>query len=125
MGHPEDTTQFPTLDQQTDPCFFLHYLDAGIDTGPMLAHARPSIVHGDGPHDIGNKTIVAAAEVLLRAAAAHLAGTARPVSQWPGGRLYQRKNFSANAVRTGIAEPSGSSTRAYLLRMDIPGPIDA
>ena len=78
----------------------IHYLDAGIDTGPMLAHARPSILHGDGPHDIGNKTIVAAADALLRAAAAHLAGTARPVSQWPGGRLYQRKNFSANAVRT-------------------------
>jgi methionyl-tRNA formyltransferase len=78
----------------------IHYLDAGIDTGPMLAHARPSIAHGDGPHDIGNKTIVAAADALVRAAAAHLAGTARPVPQWPGGRLYQRKNFSANAVRT-------------------------
>jgi ubiquinone/menaquinone biosynthesis C-methylase UbiE len=24
-----DTTQFPTLDQQTDPRFFIHYLDAG------------------------------------------------------------------------------------------------
>jgi ubiquinone/menaquinone biosynthesis C-methylase UbiE len=29
MGHPGDTTQFPTLDQQTDPRFFIHYLDAG------------------------------------------------------------------------------------------------
>jgi methionyl-tRNA formyltransferase len=78
----------------------VHYLDAGIDTGPILAHARPAIEQGDGPHDLGNKTIVAAVHALLRAASAHLSGTARPVPQWDGGRLYQRKDFSADAVRT-------------------------
>ena len=77
----------------------IHYLDAGIDTGPILAHARPRIDRDDGPHDIGNKTIIAAVEALLRAAAAHVAGAARPVPQWTGGRLYQRKNFTADAVR--------------------------
>jgi len=78
----------------------IHYLDAGIDTGPILSHARPQIARGDGPHDIGNKTIVAAAQALLRAAAAHVSGVARAVPQWSGGRLYQRKDFSADAVRT-------------------------
>jgi methionyl-tRNA formyltransferase len=78
----------------------IHYLDAGIDTGPILMHVRPSIEHGDGPHDVGNKTIAAAAQALLRAASAHVAGTAHAVAQWPGGRLYQRKDFSADAVRT-------------------------
>jgi len=78
----------------------IHYLDAGIDTGPILAHARPHIERGDGPHDLGNKTIAAAAQALLRAASAHTAGIARPVSQWGGGRLYQRKDFNADAVRT-------------------------
>lgn len=78
----------------------IHYLDAGIDTGPIVAHARPAIEQGDGPHDLGNKTIAAAVHALLRAASAHLAGTARPVPQWGGGRLYQRKDFSADAVRT-------------------------
>jgi ubiquinone/menaquinone biosynthesis C-methylase UbiE len=29
MEHTGDTTQFPTLDQQTDPRFFIQYLDAG------------------------------------------------------------------------------------------------
>ncbi len=77
----------------------IHYLDAGIDTGPMLAHARPDITRGDGPHDIGNKTIVAAVDALLVAAASHVGGTARPVPQWSAGRLYQRKDFSADAVR--------------------------
>src|SRR5688572_3064834 len=78
----------------------IHYLDAGIDTGPIIAHARPLIERGDGAHDVGNKTIVAAVAALLRAAAAHRAGTAQPVPQWQGGRLYQRKDFSADAVRT-------------------------
>jgi hypothetical protein len=78
----------------------IHYLDAGIDTGPILAHARPRIDHGDGPHDIGNKTIVAAADALLEAATAHVAGQARAVPQTGGGRLYQRKDFNADAVRT-------------------------
>jgi folate-dependent phosphoribosylglycinamide formyltransferase PurN len=78
----------------------IHYLDAGIDTGPILSHARPQIERGDGPHDIGNKSIVAAAQALLRAAAAHVSGIARAVPQWSGGRLYQRKDFSADAVRT-------------------------
>jgi folate-dependent phosphoribosylglycinamide formyltransferase PurN len=78
----------------------IHYLDAGIDTGPIIAHARPLIERGDGPHDLGNKTIVAAVQALLRAAAAHTAGVTRPVPQWNGGRLYQRKDFSAGAVRT-------------------------
>jgi folate-dependent phosphoribosylglycinamide formyltransferase PurN len=77
----------------------IHYLDAGIDTGPIIFHARPSIERGDGPHDVGNKTIAAAAHALLRAASAHLSGVVRAVPQWSGGRLYQRKDFSADAVR--------------------------
>lgn len=77
----------------------IHYLDAGIDTGPILAHARPDIARGDGPHDIGNKTIVAAASALVRAARAHVAGRAVAAPQTGGGRLYQRKDFSADAVR--------------------------
>jgi folate-dependent phosphoribosylglycinamide formyltransferase PurN len=77
----------------------IHYLDAGIDTGPIISHARPAIERGDGPHDLGNKAIVAAAHALLLAAAAHVAGVARAVPQSGGGRLYQRKDFSADAVR--------------------------
>jgi folate-dependent phosphoribosylglycinamide formyltransferase PurN len=77
----------------------IHYLDDGIDRGPILAHARPAIASGDGPHDLGNKTIVAAVDAALAAARAHVAGRARAVPQWRTGRLYQRKQFNADAVR--------------------------
>jgi folate-dependent phosphoribosylglycinamide formyltransferase PurN len=77
----------------------IHYLDAGIDTGAIIAHARPAIAPGDGPHDLGNKTIVAAARLLADAAEAHCARRVRAVPQTGGGRFYQRKDFTAEAVR--------------------------
>lgn len=79
----------------------IHYLDAGIDTGPILAHARPEIGLGDGPHDLGNKTIQAGCEMLIRTAQKHFEeGPLRGVTQWQKGRFYQMKDFSAEAVRT-------------------------
>ena len=77
----------------------IHYLDAGIDTGPIVAHARPAVAPGDGPHDLGNKTIVAAARLLADAAEAHVGGRVAPSPQHGAGRLYQRKDFTADAVR--------------------------
>ena len=78
----------------------VHYLDAGIDTGPLIAHARPTFDPSDGPHDVGNKAIIAGADTLVRAARAHAAGILKPVQQTSKGHLYQRKHFSADAVRT-------------------------
>lgn len=92
----------------------IHYLDAGIDTGPIVSHARPSIEAGDGPHDLGNKTIVAAAQTLLLAAGAHVSRAVRAVPQWSGGRLYQRKDFSADAVRALYRNFDTSMIAEYL-----------
>lgn len=77
----------------------IHVLDAGIDTGPILAHVRPTIEPADGPHELGNKTIREAAAVLADAAEAVARGGLRGVAQNGRGRLYQRKDFTADAVR--------------------------
>ncbi len=77
----------------------IHYLDAGIDTGPIIQHVRPEIRPADGPHDLGNRTIVAAADAVVAAALAHAAGRVVAEPQIPGGRLYRRKDFSAEAVQ--------------------------
>lgn len=92
----------------------VHYLDLGIDTGPMLAHARPDIAHDDGPHDVGNKAIVAAVPVLAAAAAAHVDGQTRGVPQASSGRLYQRKDFSADAIRRLHANFATGMLQEYL-----------
>lgn len=94
------TNFWPLVNGEPEYCgATIHFLDAGVDTGPIIAHARPAIVAGDGPHDIGNKTIIAAADALADAAVAHAAAPMAGVRQWDGGRVYRRADFSAAAVR--------------------------
>ena len=75
------------------------FLDAGVDSGPIIVHARPEIASADGPHDIGNKAIVAAAAALAEAALAFAHGPLPAVPQSGTGRVYRRADFSADAVR--------------------------
>jgi phosphoribosylglycinamide formyltransferase 1 len=77
----------------------IHYLDTGIDTGPIVAHVRPGIRRKDGPHDIGNRTIIAATAIFAEAALAHHRHGLATVPQSGVGRLFQRKQFNADAVR--------------------------
>jgi len=77
----------------------IHYLDSGIDTGPIISHVRPDIDRADGPHELGNKAIYAAAEGMVKAVKAHHRGRLRSHPQTWKGRLYQRKDFNAEAVR--------------------------
>lgn len=94
----------------------IHYLDAGIDTGPIIAHVRPAWRVDDGPHDVGNRTIVAAAPVLVQAARAHLDRRVRARPQTGGGRLYRRKDFSAMAVKRLYDQFATGMVAEYLER---------
>jgi hypothetical protein len=93
----------------------IHFLDAGVDSGPILAHVRPEISRADGPHDIGNKTIVAAAEALATIASAHASRPLGGVPQTGDGRLYKRADFSADAVRRLYANFENGMIDEYLL----------
>jgi phosphoribosylglycinamide formyltransferase-1 len=92
----------------------IHYLDAGLDSGPIIAHVRPEIARGDGPHDIGNRTIAAAAVVLAEVARAHALAPLPAVPQRGGGRLYFRRHFSADAVRRLVANVEHGMVDEYL-----------
>ncbi len=85
-----------------------------MDTGPVIAHVRPDIRRGDGPHDIGNKTIVAAADALATAAVAHAISPLRGVVQRGDGRVYKRADFSADAVNRLYANFADGMIDAYL-----------
>ena len=94
------TNFWPLVNGEPEYCgATIHFLDAGVDTGPIIAHARPAVAVGDGPHELGNKTIIAAVEALADAAIAHAAAPLAGVVQWEGGRVYRRADFSAAAVR--------------------------
>ena len=60
------TNFWPLVNGEPEYCgATIHYLDAGVDTGPdHRARAARAWRAGDGPHEIGNKTIVAAADAL-------------------------------------------------------------
>ena len=76
----------------------IHDLDERIDAGPILAHIRPAMDAHDGPHDLGNKTIREAAALLAEVAHAVARGGVSGTPQMTRGRLYQRKDFNAQAV---------------------------
>ncbi len=94
------TNFWPLVNGEPEYCgATIHFLDAGVDSGPIITHVRPAIDRGDGPHEIGNKTIVAAVTALATAAAAHVHAPLSGVPQTSSGRLYKRADFSADAVR--------------------------
>lgn len=92
----------------------IHYIDAGIDTGPMIAHARPMMTETDGPHDLGNKTIVAAADAQIKAAMMHVKKRLPAVPQQGEGKLYKNKDLNADAVRRMQENFKRGMIRGYL-----------
>jgi folate-dependent phosphoribosylglycinamide formyltransferase PurN len=93
------TNFWPLVNGEPEYCgATVHYLDGGVDSGPIIAHVRPELRADDGPHDIGNRIIVGAAAVMAEAALALGRGPVRGVEQTGDGRVYRRADFSAAAV---------------------------
>jgi folate-dependent phosphoribosylglycinamide formyltransferase PurN len=78
----------------------IHLLDAGIDSGPILGHARPTIVAEDMPHTIGCKAIIAGIEKMIAVLRDLDRGHIAPVPQWdvPNPRVYLRKDYHPRQV---------------------------
>jgi methionyl-tRNA formyltransferase len=109
------TNFWPLVNREPEYCgATIHFLDDGVDSGPVIAHVRPEMHDDDGPHEIGNRTIVSAASALADAAIALDAGGVRSVAQSGGGRLYKRADFSADAVRRLSANVADGMIGEYL-----------
>ncbi len=79
----------------------IHLIDAGIDSGPIVRHARPKIVTGDMPHTIGCKAILAGIEAVKKSLfILERDGELHTESQWkvPAPRLYLRKDYDPRHV---------------------------
>jgi methionyl-tRNA formyltransferase len=92
----------------------IHYLDAGIDSGPIITRVRPDMRPTDGPHDVGNRAIISAAAVLTQVADAHARQPLAATPQGGGGRLYLRRHFTADAVRQCYRNFSDGMIADYL-----------
>lgn len=90
------TNFYPLLNEEPEYIgATIHHIDAGIDSGSILAHARPRIAADDMPHTIGCKAIVAGIEKMITVLGRLASGSARSVAQWevPDARLYLRKDY--------------------------------
>ena len=93
----------------------LHWIDAGIDTGGIICHVRPKIESGDTMHEIGCKTVAASAQCMGKLFSLLDRGISLPgISQWEQGKLYQRKDFDAQAVQTARRNMAEGLVAAYL-----------
>ncbi len=79
----------------------IHLIDAGVDSGAILQHARPHITNGDTPHSIGNKAIKEGASALCWALREYHAGAIQPVPQWnePEARHIRFRDFNPTVLK--------------------------
>lgn len=93
----------------------LHWIDEGIDTGGIICHVRPEIESNDTMHEIGCKTIAASAQCMRQLFSLLDRGVSLPgISQWQQGKLYQRKDFNAQAVQIARLNMAEGLVENYL-----------
>ena len=79
----------------------IHRLDAGIDSGPILRHARPAIQAGDRPHSIGCKAIASGTDAMIEVLKEMENGCdLTGIPQWhePHARVYYRRDYHPRQV---------------------------
>lgn len=80
----------------------LLHIDAGIDTGDIIAHTRPEIELGDTVHTIGCKTIIAGTNTLIECLKKVKAGESlQRIKQWevPSEKYYTNKDFTEDILK--------------------------
>lgn len=79
----------------------IHLLDHGIDSGPILEHARPVIEENDRPHSLGCKAIASGIEAMVQVLTRLNRGEAvTAVPQWkePRSKVYYRRDYHPRDV---------------------------
>lgn len=114
------TNFYPLLNEEPEYVgATIHLIDVGIDSGAILAHARPRIERGDGPHDIGCKAIEAGAEKLISVVPEWLSGRREPLPQWKPDRprVYLRRDYHPRQVAELYDKLKAGMLERYLDRM--------
>lgn len=92
----------------------IHRIDIGIDSGPIIHQARPVIEPADTPHTIGCKTIITGTDLMIQTLFEIEANTVKSFPQVKGvGRLYKRKDFSAQDVKVVLEKVDKGLIEAY------------
>ena len=82
--------QWAILDDEPETGVTIMKMDAGLDTGPMLAQARTPIAPEDNAQTLHDRLAELGASLLLNTLRAYSAGQLQPIPQ-PDGASYARK----------------------------------
>lgn len=97
----------------------LLHIDAGIDTGDIIAHVRPTIELGDTVHTIGCKTIMSGTKKLLGCMDLVRSGKELPrVKQRgiPNARYYRNSDFTDEIALEYLRKIEGGLIEKHLAR---------
>jgi folate-dependent phosphoribosylglycinamide formyltransferase PurN len=79
----------------------IHLAVERVDAGGILLQVRPSAERTDRSHELGTKTIMQGFEAMATVLTLYLKGQVLPHRQdLSQGRVFKRKDFNAEAVRT-------------------------
>jgi hypothetical protein len=95
----------------------IHLIDLGIDSGPIIHQGRPHIERSDDPHTIGCKAIMVGTDLMIRALKENEQGALRYHMQVRDkGKLYKRKDFSAQHVTAVLRKLDDGLIERYVQR---------
>ncbi|MEZ4825558.1 MAG: formyl transferase [Bacteroidia bacterium] len=93
----------------------IHLATLKVDAGDILCQVRPDAAPGDGPHDMGNKTIIKAIEVIPGVVENYANGHIQPQKQnLTIGKVYRKKDLTAHAIETLYENFSTGMIETYL-----------
>ena len=97
----------------------LHYIDAGIDTGRLIAHISPEVREGDGELELFWRAVQDGAVVYAEAVARLAKGERLGLAQSGKGRLYQVRDRGLRHERALAARLASG----MLVGMALPGRV--
>lgn len=94
------TNLYPYLFQEPD-CIgaTIHIANEKVDNGAILHQFRPNIIENDDLHDIGNKVIKKAGEILPEILKVYLTEKLEPVPQKGSGKICRNRDITPDVVR--------------------------
>lgn len=95
----------------------LLHIDAGIDTGDIIAHVRPDIEMGDTVHSVGCKTIIAGANALVACLNKIESGKdLKRIKQWkaPHERYYKNADFTDDVLSSYLEKLNNGLIEKHL-----------
>jgi methionyl-tRNA formyltransferase len=97
-------------------------IDAGVDTGDIIAHVRPKFEEHDNVHTAGNKVIKDSAEALVSIMNKLGNGEViRSTKQWETepSRYYRKKDFNSSVLETYFEKLNENMVQKYLANIPV------